>query len=303
MQQNIIEIYLQKTLQKQLKNFHVSNKTTYDIIKDIKTQLYSLLFHWKEKDFREAILVIGSEEGTFYEPHNIPIAEMVVVTIRNSLLEGIASTSYEEYSALAVLKSEDIKEITSKAIEYFGQFDLETIEIKPPVEDYYKQLAEKYPTAFNALIELSKCNEQLLEHDYPKYIAPIYELKELNSFEYEEKVTRKVTIESGIDDQFNESLCNFLKGIKVGKSKLLVVDSFKMLTRNFEKLLKVLEFILTHEAYFATCNYFITADYVSRRKILLKASHTDSEFFSKLKDLSQISKKYESLLKEMELEE
>jgi len=72
-----------------------------------------------------------------------------------------------------------------------------------------------------------------------------------------------------------------------------------MCTRNFEKLLKVLEFVLTHDAFFLTNNYFLSNTYVSRRKNLLKASHTTEEAFKKVSSLYEVSNKYKDLLEEI----
>lgn len=301
-QDDIIENYLQNILKKQLKKFQVSNKAIYDVVKNVRIQMKSLLSHWKEPEFRDAILIIGSEEGTFYEPKNELIAKLVVVTIRNSLLEGIASVAYEQYNTLKMLKDEEVRIITAAAIEYFSQFELDKLEINIPIdEDYYKIITDKYPVALKALMELAKCTEENLEHDYiKKENIEVYELEELEDIHYFEQTENKIVTESGIEVKINKTLCNFLKGIKEKKSKILVFDSFKMLTRNFEKLLRILEFTLTHDAYFLTCNYFIASDYVSRRSKLIKASHHQNEFLLKIKKISQISKKYEKFLKQYE---
>jgi len=51
-----------------------------------------------------------------------------------------------------------------------------------------------------------------------------------------------------------------------------VTDSFKALTRNIEKLLLVMEYLLQHDVPFVTSNYFITNGYIERRAKLLKAA-------------------------------
>lgn len=72
-----------------------------------------------------------------------------------------------------------------------------------------------------------------------------------------------------------------------------------MSTRNFEKTLKILEFILTHDAQFITCNYLLSNGYVSRRKNLLKAAHRVDEFFEKIQYLPEISEKYKQSLEKL----
>ena len=148
-----------------------------------------------------------------------------------------------------------------------------------------------------ALTELSKCSESNLERDYKKLETKPFELEELNNVLTDE--IKGTVYESGIDSTFNDTLCNLLLEIKNNNSKLFFIDSFKMCTRNFEKLLKVLEFVLTHDAFFLTNNYFLSNTYVSRRKNLLKASHTTEEAFKKVSSLYEVSNKYKDLLEEI----
>lgn len=299
MYKDVINNYVWNILKKQLQKFKISNKALYKIIDNIETQLKSIIYNWNDIEFRDAILIIGSEEGSFYEPRNELIANMVVVAIRNSLLEGVSSKSYKEYGSINYLNDSSVKIITSAAIEYFSKFNLQEVSNNTVIQDdIYRKIVNKYPVAFNALKELSKCTINNLEHEYQKinYVYP-YNLMELEN--YIEKEGTIINTESGIDEKFNNSLLSFLNDIKNNKSKIFVTDSFKMITRNFEKLLKIIEFILTHDGIFITCNYLIANDYVSRRTELLKASHSDKDFFDKIVQLPEVSKKYEEVLKQL----
>lgn len=300
MKNEIIESYTWNILKKQLQKAKISNTALYNIIDNVKEQLYSILYNFKDEEFRNAILIVGSEEGTFYEPKNILVANMVVVAIRNSLLEGVSSKSYKQYGSNTYLSDFSIKEITKSAIEYFSKidlFELSNLLILDESKDVYRNISNKYPTAMKALIELSKCSESNLEHDYKKLKTKPFELEELNNVLTDE--IKKTVYESGIDSTFNDTLCNLLLEIKNNDSQLFFIDSFKMCTRNYEKLLKILEFVLTHDAYFLTNNYFISNTYVSRRKKLLKASHTTKEAFKKVSSLYEVSNKYKKLLEEI----
>lgn len=272
MKNEIIESYTWNILKKQLQKAKISNTALYNIIDNVKEQLYSILYNFKDEEFRNAILIVGSEEGTFYEPKNILVANMVVVAIRNSLLEGVSSKSYKQYGSNTYLSDFSIKEITKSAIEYFSKidlFELSNLLILDESKDVYRNISNKYPTAMKALIELSKCSESNLEHDYKKLKTKPFELEELNNVLTDE--IKKTVYESGIDSTFNDTLCNLLLEIKNNDSQLFFIDSFKMCTRNYEKLLKILEFVLTHDAYFLTNNYFISNTYVSRRKKAIKS--------------------------------
>lgn len=300
MKNEIVESYTWNILKKQLQKAKISNTALYNIIDNVKEQLYSILYNFKDEEFRNAILIIGSEEGTFYEPKNILVANMVVVAIRNSLLEGVSSKSYKKYGSNTYLSDLSIKEITKSAVEYFSKIDLLELSnslILDESKDIYRNISNKYPTAMKALTELSKCSESNLERDYKKLETKPFELEELNNVLTDE--IKETVYESGIDSTFNDTLCNLLLEIKNNNSKLFFIDSFKMCTRNFEKLLKVLEFVLTHDAFFLTNNYFLSNTYVSRRKNLLKASYTTEEAFKKVSSLYEVSNKYKDLLEEI----
>ena len=295
----IVDIYLNDILVKQLKRFRISSRAIDDIVCDIRIRLNSFIANFNDVDFRNALLVLGSEEAPFYVPRNEEISKMVVVCIRNSLLEGVSSCDYLRYHSSVYLEDKSIKIITSEAINYFSSKDLSVEASRIGLDyDYYKSIFSKYPVAYRALLELSKCSENDREHSYdPVLFENVFELQELNRLIKTER--KNINIESGIDAGFNDSLCLFLRDVRDGNSKFLVFDSFKMVTRNFEKLLKILEFTLTHDAVFLTCNYLIGRSYVSRRREIVKASHGSEEFFNKIFSLPDISEKYKNELSEL----
>jgi hypothetical protein len=65
---NEIDAYTNTILKKQLQKIGVSNAGLYAIINNVRAQLYSIIKDWNDLDFRKPLLLIGSEEGTFYEP-------------------------------------------------------------------------------------------------------------------------------------------------------------------------------------------------------------------------------------------
>jgi hypothetical protein len=56
-----------------------------------------------------------------------------------------------------------------------------------------------------------------------------------------------------------------------------LIDSFKSLTRNIEKLLIIMEYLLQNDAEFVTSNYMIANGHIERRAKLLKAGSTEAE--------------------------
>lgn len=54
-------------------------------------------------------------------------------------------------------------------------------------------------------------------------------------------------------------------------------DSFKMLTRNAEKLLYILNFVLANDGIFFTSNYYITNGYIEQRPVCLPPTHSSDD--------------------------
>jgi hypothetical protein len=226
---------------------------------------------------------------------------MVVVAVRNSKIETINSDSCAEFGLKDSISNDQVKSITSTAIEYFKNIDLSKLAHKINTNDnFYRDIVKSYPTAWEALTELGKCTSENLEHDYKKNNVkePIV-IEELVNGEINTKKLQKGVVEDGISPTLGKDLLLVLNSIQNGNTKLFYVNSFKWLTRNFEKLLKVLEFILTRDAWFVTNNYFISNNYVSRRKVLTKSAHTVAEVHEKHSDVVKISKKHQQTLKEI----
>src|SRR5689334_21674712 len=61
------------------------------VVRDIRLRLQSVLSRWHDKQTRNTFLLLGREEGAFYEPRSAPleVRAFVVVTVRNSLLEDL----------------------------------------------------------------------------------------------------------------------------------------------------------------------------------------------------------------------
>ena len=76
-------------------------------------------------------------------------------------------------------------------------------------------------------------------------------------------------------------------------------DSFKFLSRNFEKVLKTLEYLLERNCKYVTFNYYISNGYISRRKELLKPSHGKNEVFAKMRNIKSISSKHKKAIENL----
>ena len=147
---NAIEAYLNNTLAPQLCGFGVDSAFIDRIIGTVREQMTSCLFHWSDVRFRRALLVIGSEESHAYLPRaSDDIRSFVVVTIRNSDFERIASDNCASAGIAQAISPADIKLVTSTAISYFSKQSFQAMarEITKPDFDKYGDLAKKYPLA------------------------------------------------------------------------------------------------------------------------------------------------------------
>lgn len=91
-----------------------------------------------------------------------------------------------------------------------------------------------------------------------------------------------------------------LNAIEKEELDLFFTDSFKLVTRNFEKLLKTMEFVLQRNKIFITCNYMISNGYVAKRLGLLRATHVGLDTPHKIKNIKGLSKQYADVLKEIQ---
>ena len=289
MNTNIIEKYIEEVLYNRLKTFEIKEKYILDIKQDIKEQMYSLIYHWNDIEFRKAILSIALEEGKFYEPDaDVDIKCFVVITVRNSYIENIFSDESYLMELDKQIDEKFIKIVTAEAIEYFKDIDfcklsrdIKNIEI----QDKYGSIIEKYKMAWKALIELGKCegkkaNYNKIEINKKLRIEDICDKQ--NKIGKQENQKYLIEVQSGINEKFSDSLIEVIRSLITKEGNVLYTDSFKMITRNFEKLLKIIEIILENECYFATSNYLLTNSYVGKRKVLYIAAHTTKESSDKI---------------------
>ena len=302
LEENEIDIYIQKILKKQLSRLKFSNYGLYSIIENVKSQLNSIIKHWNDTDFINAIFCTVIEEGHFYEPYiNDKIGNLVVLGIRNSLLEIAASVDYKRYGLKNPLSNKDIKLITSSAIEYFKDIDIDLLSKKISIEDdYYYDIVKKYNVAYNALVKLGNCSSENLEIEFEKYNDKPYVFDEILNYKEVENIGNVVkTITNGISDELPDALIKLLKGILDKESSLFYVDSFKSLSRNFELNLKVLQLLITNNAMFLTNNFLITNGYVSRRNNIVRSSHGNNFNIDAIKSIGDVSKKYKNKLESL----
>ena len=70
----------------------------------------------------------------------------------------------------------------------------------------------------------------------------------------------------GFTLEFDEYLEETIREVVGGKQDAFYVDSFKALSRNFEKVLHVIQILLESDRAFVTCNYYISNGYLEKGK-------------------------------------
>lgn len=279
-----IRTYLQQ-LAASLKE-HGKLKRAYveEVVSDVEARLNSLLSFWFNPSYRDTFLLLGQEEAEFYRPPQAPllVRQLVVMAIRDSLM-------VDHINAHSIVNSDKvITYFTAQAILFWGEHDLDqlarqVIETQGQEQGIFAGLNRQYPAAWTALSYLAQLTPQKIHQIYSPVqaqppvdligddVAEVYNLWETYWPEMELSPLPQLNL--------------ILAKIQQQEAHGLIVDSFKSVTRNPHGLLRLLEFLLAHRATFASVNYFISANYVSRRRQLLRPAHTDEELQARMTSL------------------
>ncbi len=278
--------YLQTRLVPFLTRRGVSDAFVEYTAQIIGQQGTSLLRNWDDTEFRKTVLLLGSEEGPFYEPSGkTDVKCFVVAVIRNSPIETMQSENYREAGLATAFSNDDVKAITGSAIRYFNPLDFSKLcrEAKTSGQpDLYRDIAAKYPVAWAALRTLGGTSAKVVDYPAIPVIAP-YQfpnslLPVLAPEENDAPAERIATsCYDGYTPAVDAVLLKQLNRIADAPGGTLMVDAFKVASRNFEKLLQIIEFLLTRNKAFVTTNYFLENGHVERRVRPLRAAHTVNE--------------------------
>lgn len=298
---NELTHYIEKCLIPRLILFGLNADMAFIVSNDIKKRLSEIIGRWDDTYFRKTLLLTGLEEAYFYQPSaNLDIKSMVVVGIRNSLLEDMASTKEAAKKIGAenkIISDDNIKIITSDAIKYFSKVDLSLLskECLCGEDNLYYQLQSKYPFAWTALRAVNR-----MVGNKGKYM-PIedkhIDILNISKFQVCDTSLMANVVLSGMDPSIDAKMLNTLKAIEDNQIDAFFSDSFKMVTRHPDKLFKIIDFVLSHGASFVTFNYYLSNGYVTRRRPLLKPAHTVTELRYKLTKLEGLEKKHQQVLK------
>lgn len=236
----------------------------------IERQGTSLLRNWDDLSFRKTVLLLGSEEGPFYEPAGKADTKcFVVVVIRNSPLETLQSKTYQESGLVHAFSDDDVKAITGKAIRYFNKKDFSALcqQAKSSLTpDLYREAAARYPVAWSALRHLANTSAKVVDYEKVPFEQPYTLDKHMQAVVSQDTGTEILKVRSvfdGYSPELDPQLIELLHWL-AETNGIFTVDSFKAATRNVENLLKIIEVLLTHDGAFVTPNYYLRNGHVER---------------------------------------
>lgn len=304
---NAIAYYLENILMPTLRKYGVSDSFIKYTIEIADLQINSLLRHWDDLSFRKTMLLLGSEEGPFYGPAaKFDTKCFVVVTIRNSPIEIIQSDGFQSAGLPDAISDSEVKAITGDAIRYFNTKDFFTLcqkaknSSKP---DLYQDIIAKYPVAWSALQHLATTSAKVVDYEKVHFDHPYQfeaDIQSVTNSAIENVAKKAVKVKSIFDGyslEMDPQLLELLHTITENIGGALVVDSFKSATRNFENLLRIIEFLLTRNSIFTTSNYYLENGHVERRIKPLQAAHTFSQMEHNMSQLSGLGRRHAATLK------
>ena len=245
--------------------------------------MLSCLHYWQDREARKAILFVSLEEALFYEPSDAKegVREFVVTTIRNSMLEIAASDDCRKVKLSEPLSKSQIFEITSEAAAYFNKYDMDTLakeaEEIGAAENVYTLAMKKYPLAWEILYKAANITGNSMDIDLKYTLESKEDLRKHKDSEFRTVVCNGYTLE------FDEGLREAIGEVLAGVACCFYADCFKMVSRNFEKVLHVLQILLENEKVFCTVNYYISCDHIEKRERILRAAHNGKEVVLNMK--------------------
>lgn len=176
---------------------------------------------------------------------------------------------------------EEIKRLTQQAIRHFIDVDFDALSRManvPADSGCYGYLPEKYPLAWEALRQLGNKEDAVISYEAMKQPKdPLYLGSESSPMRQAETGIGARVVLDGYSKMIDPDLRQYMRDIRNGETDSMYFDSFKMLSRNIEKLLYVMNYVLASDSIFFTANYFITNGYIERRSVCVKPAESKSD--------------------------
>jgi hypothetical protein len=285
----------QSALVPRLRSLGLSKRQWEIVADDVTQRLESVLSHWNDESFRRTILVLGTEGASFWEPRtaSLEIRSLVVVAVRNSLIEDLGASRpyFQALQSRKPLVSDDrMPWITTDAIGYFEVADLDGLQIEP-TRDLFGDLPRRFPNAWHVLSLLGDSSDSAIAFELPMEESEPIDLPAFGT-----NVERHTVVASGIDPRLDDQLLNVITLVQAGELELFFSPSFKSITRNPEKLLSVVEYVLRFGGTVLTQNYLLSPTYLARRNPLLRPIHYNSELEAQLANSEGLSERHKGAL-------
>jgi len=103
-------------------------------------------------------------------------------------------------------------------------------------------------------------------------------------------------VASGIDPRLDDHLAEMLRQIKRREVDLFFSPSFKSITRNPEKLLRIIDHVLRSGGTVLTLNFLLSPTYLARRNPLLRPAHYTSEILGQVANPDGLSERHKEAL-------
>lgn len=210
------------------------------------------------------------------------------------MLEIAASDNCGQIKMKQGLSDTQVKDITEKAIVFFNKYEKAQLVdecIGFDFEDIYGIAIKKYPLAWEVIKRLA---------NMPENSKSFYRIDEKNSKMLTfENIKLSEVVCDGYTLEFDEALKQALGEVLAGKIDVFFSGCFKMISRNFEKVLHVLEILLEHDKEIITVNYYISNNYLEKRKHLVKAAHNIRDLVHNIQNLNGVPPKLRKHLEDM----
>jgi hypothetical protein len=291
----VIRGYTQTVLIPQLRSIGLSRSQREIVADDVGRRLESLLSRWSDVPFRRTILVLGTEEASFWEPRtaSLETRSLVVVAVRNSLIEDLgASHPYTKAlrSRKARLPDDLMPWITSEAVKYFESASLGGAQVQPE-RDLFGDLPRRFPNAWHCLSLFGESSENEIGCQLPTGEGEPMGLPASHA-----GVQNYTVVSSGIDPTLDDHLLDMLERIKQREVEIFFSPSFKHITRNPEKLLSVIDSVLRYGRKVLTLNYLLSPLFLARRNPLIRPAHYNSEIGAQVANPDGLTERHKELL-------
>ena len=163
---------------------------------------------------------------------------------------------------------------------------------------------ERHPAAWAALRALGTTSAKIIDYPKVQYDTPFSieacdEIQTDCAGELQQKRLIPKVVFDGYSAMWDPQLLEVLRSLSPSSRSIFVVESLKSATRNFEKLLDILEFLLTHDLKFASTNFYIENGHVERRIKPLRAGHTSKEIQKNLSQTAGLGYRHAAALNQL----